>query len=326
MNEYMTIPADVRRMPLGKAMAAVDLVLDASHAVGASPLWCAKQQALYWVDIPSRQVHGWTLADQSQSSWQSTEALRCVAPTTSGSWIVGAQAHVLELTPQADGQLQANHLATTQLDAAGSAFNHGLCDQQGRFLLSTLPSDMTYGTHAGAVYSYQLDSDEAGGGQGQLKKLLNGLHTPSGMAQSPDGRTLYVADSHPAVKMVWAYDYNPETGTASHRRVFVDMHLIGGRPEGAAVDAEGCYWVCASDTGRIHRFTPDGELDRTYALPVKQPGNCFFGGPRLDTLFVTSLRPDGIDLGDQPHAGGLFALQPGVCGLPAPTFAPLSTQ
>jgi sugar lactone lactonase YvrE len=96
------------------------------------------------------------------------------------------------------------------------------------------------------------------------------------------------------------------------------MHAHPGRPDGAAVDADGCYWICANDAGLVHRFTPDGRLDRSLAVPVKKPAMCAFGGAGLDTLFVTSIRPGGVDLSDQPLAGGLFALRPGVCGLPEP--------
>ena len=140
------------------------------------------------------------------------------------------------------------------------------------------------------------------------------------MAFSPDGRTMYLSDSHPNVQTVWAFDYDTETGTPSNRRVFVDMHDYPGRPDGAAVDADGCYWICGNDAGLVHRFTPEGKLDRSLAVPVKKPAMCAFGGVNLDVLFVTSIRPSGVDLSDQPVAGGVFALNPGVRGLPEPKF------
>ena len=101
------------------------------------------------------------------------------------------------------------------------------------------------------------------------------------------------------------------------------MNHFLGRPDGAAVDAEGCYWICANDAGLIHRFTPDGRLDRSLAVPVKKPTMCAFGGSRLDTLFVTSIRP-GDDHDEQSLAGGVFALNPGVKGLPEPLFNDLT--
>ena len=92
--------------------------------------------------------------------------------------------------------------------------------------------------------------------------------------------------------------------------------------DGATVDADGCYWICGNDAGLVHRFTPEGRLDRSLAVPVKKPAMCAFGGTNLDTLFVTSIRPDGVDLFDQPLAGGVFALRPGVTGLAEPRFRP----
>jgi len=119
------------------------------------------------------------------------------------------------------------------------------------------------------------------------------------------------------VQTVWAFDYDTDTGTARNQRVFIDMKPLPGRPDGAAVDEDGGYWICGNDAGLVHRFTPDGRLDRSLAVPVKKPAMCAFGGSGFDTLFVTSIRPGG-DLSDQPLAGGVFALRPGVRGLDEP--------
>ncbi|NDP38434.1 MAG: SMP-30/gluconolactonase/LRE family protein [Rhodoferax sp.] len=296
-----------------------ELVLDARNAVGESPVWSPAEQALYWVDIPARTLNRWTLATQGLSTWQAPEMLACVAPMAGGHWIVGAESGIFELTPQADGQLGFERLATVSHASEGMRFNDGRCDRQGRFLAGTMLMDMASSQGEGCVYSYQSSSN----GAGQLVKLLDGFKTPNGMAFSPDGRTLYLSDSHPTVQLIWAFDYDPATGTPSNRRVFVDMTPLPGRPDGAAVDADGCYWICGNDAGLVHRFTPDGKLDQSLAVPVKKPAMCSFGGRNLDTLFVTSIRPQGVDLSDQPLAGGLFALHPGVCGLPEPMFSPV---
>ena len=170
--------------------------------------------------------------------------------------------------------------------------------------------DMAQALPAGALYGLEAN--------GELKAILSDLIVPNGLAFSPDGRTMYLSDSHPSVQRIWAFDYDTATGTPSNRRLFVDMNPLPGRPDGAAVDEDGCYWICGNDAGMIHRFTPAGKLDRSLELPVKKPAMCAFGGPGLDTLYVTSIRPDNIDLSDQPLAGGLFALRPGVRGLPEP--------
>ena len=97
---------------------------------------------------------------------------------------------------------------------------------------------------------------------------------------------------------------------------FVDMNAYPGRPDGAAVDAEGGYWICANDAGQIHRFLPDGRLDRSLPLPVSKPSMCAFGGPGLEHLFVTSIPPAApVDGFDAALDGAVLLLPPAGRGL-----------
>ena len=286
-----------------------ELVVDSRNATGESPVWRVAEQALYWVDIPARQLCRWQAATGEVRTWLAPEMLACIAPGDKPDrWVAGMESGVFELQPRVDGQLHSERLETVRHLEPGMRFNDGRCDRQGRFWAGTMVMDMGLASPAGALYRYDAHSG--------LKKILDGFITPNGLGFSPDGRTLYLSDSHPSVQMIWAFDYDTTTGTPSNRRPFVDMNPLPGRPDGAAVDEDGCYWICANDAGLIHRFTPEGRLDRSLAVPVKKPAMCAFGGAGLDTLFVTSIRPGGIDLSDQPLAGGLFALRPGVRGLP----------
>jgi sugar lactone lactonase YvrE len=294
---------------MSRNFAEAELVLDARNATGESPVWHVAEQALYWVDIPAQKLCRWTLATGQLTSWLAPEMLACIAPmATANAWIAGAESGIFRLMLEADGQLGFESLAPVSHALPGMRFNDGRCDRQGRFLAGTMLMNMAAGARVGCVYSYQNSSNMA--------KLLDGFITPNGMAFSPDGRTMYLSDSHSSVQSVWAFDYDLDTGTPSNRRLFIDMNPLPGRPDGAAVDADGCYWICGNDAGLVHRFTPGGKLDRSLAVPVKKPAMCAFGGAGLDTLFVTSIRPEGVDLTDQPLAGGVFALRPGVRGIP----------
>ena len=288
-----------------------ELILDARNATGESPVWSTTEQALYWVDIPAKRLHRWSPADGKEHSWQASQMLACIAQTGNGSWIAAMENGLFAITPHADGSLDSRLLASVTHALPGMRFNDGRCDRQGRFWAGTMVMDMAAGAPVGAMYRYNAGQAEP------LKAQLQGFIVPNGLAFSPDGNTLYLSDSHPDVQKVWAFDYDTDTGTPHNRRLFVDMSKHPGRPDGAAVDAEGCYWICGNDAGLIHRFTPQGKLDRSLAVPVKKPTMCAFGGADLDTLFVTSIRPAG-DLADQPLAGGVFALRPGVKGLPEP--------
>ncbi|MEE1920965.1 SMP-30/gluconolactonase/LRE family protein [Pseudomonas sp. 148P] len=286
-----------------------ELIVDARNATGESPVWHAGEQALYWADIPARQLHRWRAADGAHQVWQGDEMLACIARSGDG-WVAGMESGIFQVTATADGRLDSRLLSPVTHARDGMRFNDGRCDRQGRFWAGTMVMDMQQGVPAGALYRHD--------GEGRLHRQLDGMLVPNGLAFSPDGRLMYLSDSHPSVQTVWVFDYDTDTGTPRNQRVFVDMHDHPGRPDGAAIDQDGCYWICGNDAGLIHRFTPDGRLDRSLEVPVKKPAMCAFGGANLDTLFVTSIRPGGVDLSDQPLAGGVFALDPGTKGLEEP--------
>lgn len=290
------------------------LVLDARNAVGESPVWSAAEDALYWVDIPQRTFWSWQARTGITRQWTLPEMAGCVAPHSAGGWVAAMESGVFHVELQQDGSAHVRPLAKVNHPRPGMRFNDGRCDRQGRLRASTMLMDMAAGQAVGTLYGLQP--------QGRLQPLVDELMVGNGLAFSPDGRTMYLSDSHPLVQQVWAFDYDIETGMPSRRRLFVDMQPLPGRPDGAAVDEEGCYWICANDAGLVHRFTPQGRLDRSLPVPAMKPAMCAFGGSGLETLFVTSIRPAGIDLSDQPLAGGVFALRPGVRGLEEPAFRP----
>ncbi|PBJ01975.1 SMP-30/gluconolactonase/LRE family protein [Pseudomonas sp. ACN5] len=290
-----------------------ELIVDARNAVGESPVWVPEESALYWVDIPAGGLQRWSADTGQVATWKTPQMLACIAPHADGGWVAGMESGFFRLHPRNDGSLDSEPLAHVDHARADMRLNDGRCDRQGRFWAGSMVLNMGANAANGTLYRYST------GQRGPLDSRLSGFIVPNGLGFSPDGRTMYLSDSHPQIQQIWAFDYDTETGTPSNRRVFVDMNRHDGRPDGAAVDADGCYWICANDAGLIHRFTPDGRLDRSLAVPVKKPTMCAFGGPRLDTLFVTSIRP-GDDHDPQSLAGGVFALDPGVKGLPEPRF------
>ncbi|MGY2096963.1 SMP-30/gluconolactonase/LRE family protein [Pseudomonas simiae] len=286
-----------------------ELIVDARNAVGECPVWVPGENALYWVDIPKGGLQRWSAATGHVAAWTAPQMLACIARTDARNWVAGMETGFFQLTPHNDGSLDTTLLAAVEHPRQDMRLNDGRCDRQGRFWAGSMVLNMGLNAAEGTLYRYT--SGAAPHAQ------LDGFITLNGLAFSPDGRTMYASDSHPLVQQIWAFDYDIDTGTPSNRRVFVDMHKHLGRPDGAAVDADGCYWICANDAGLIHRFSPDGRLDRSLTVPVKKPTMCAFGGSRLDTLFVTSIRDDQSE---QSLSGGVFALNPGVVGLPEPTF------
>jgi sugar lactone lactonase YvrE len=297
-----------------------EVIADVRNATGESPVWSSQEQALYWVNIPARQLWRWEAATCEVRHWLAPQMIGCIAADARGGWIAGLESGIFHL--QLPLAAQDTHLRVEQQvpfmhSYEGMRANDGRCDRQGRFIVSTMLLAMPATPRAGAFYRYD--------GTGPAHPIVDDLCVPNGLAFSPDGKTMYQTDTHPTRRTIWAWDYDTDTGTPHSRRVFMDMHTKPGRPDGAAMDVDGGYWVCGNDAGLVHRFTPDGRLDRSLPVPCKKPSMCTFGGPNLDTLFVTSIRPGNIDLSDQPLAGGVFALRPGTCGVPEPQYLATST-
>lgn len=281
--------------------------------VGESPVWHAGERALYWTDIPNRTLWRWDPARSHADSWVLPEMAGCMAITPDGGWLLAMETGLFRVARLVPGQPTPPLQAVTKVAhaRAGMRFNDGRCDRQGRFWAGTMVMDMSLAATEGKLYRYDPIT-------GALDAMRESMITPNGLAFSPNGRTMYLSDSHPSRQVVWAFDYDIDTGTPSNQRVFIDMNNHPGRPDGAAVDVDGCYWICGNDAGQIHRFTPDGRLDRSVAVPVTKPAMCAFGGSQLDTLYVTSIRTS--DAGEDALSGAVFALRPGVQGLAEPAL------
>lgn len=290
------------------------LVADTRCAVGESPVWDQRDQRLYWVDIDAGAIHR-LQDDGAVRTWRLPEKVGSIAPHAGGGWLAAMQSTLRRVHLHEDGRCEDEVLAHVQHAASPMRFNDGRCDRQGRFWVGSMVEDTQAGNPAGRLYRYT-------GAGGLHFSGIDGLVVSNGLAFAPDGATMYLADTWRGSRLIWAFDYNTASGTPHNRRVFVDLNAHVGRPDGAAVDAEGCYWICAADAGCVLRFDPAGRLAGRIDVPVKKPTMAAFGGPRLDTLYITSIRPKNVDLADQPLAGGLFAARPGVSGLAEPAFDP----
>ncbi|WP_244817341.1 SMP-30/gluconolactonase/LRE family protein [Caballeronia sp. Lep1P3] len=279
-------------------------------AVGECPVWHAKDRALYFVDIPARRIVRCDVQAGTRTEWTLPEQVACFAFDSAGTLVAGMDTALYAVTLHDAGEARLGKLAAPPFDAPGMRFNDGRCDRQGRFWAGTMVQDMSLASAAGALYRYDA--------RGVLSApVVDGLVTQNGLAFSPDGRTMYLSDSHPTRRLVWAFDFDTETATPHDRRVLADLHHYAGRPDGAAVDADGCYWTCANDAGRLLRFTPQGKLDRAIELPASKPSMCAFGGDDLSMLYVTSIVPAS---NATEHDGCVFAVRPGVQGLPEPEY------
>lgn len=288
---------------------AARVVSTTRDTVGESPVWDAQAQVLFWVDIEGRRIHKLDWSSGRQQSWDTPERVGCIALAEGGGLVAAMESGVFSVRLQAAPAAAFTRLAAITHPMPHMRFNDGRCDASGRFWISTMCMDMSLAAPVGAWYC--LDE------RGLSPAHCEGLVTPNGLAFSPDARTMYVSDSHPSVQKVWAFAFDLAQGRIGTGREFLDMTHMPGRPDGAAVDSEGCYWICGNDAGLVHRFSPAGQLLSSVPVPVAKPSMCAFGGAQLDTLFVTSICPTGVPAG---LCGAVFAIDVDVCGRPEPRF------
>ena len=281
---------------------ALELVLDARCQLAESPVWCAQSNRLLFVDITGRRLFKFDPESQALETSAIEEDIGCVAPEKGGGFVAGLRSGIWILDEQGRKQ---RLLAGNPEDSKVSRFNDGRVDPSGRFLAGTVDE-----AKAGRASLYRCDKFG-------LVRLAGGLLTSNGLAFSPDGRTMYHSDTPRFV--VNRYDYDPTSGTATNRRVFVQLNPTAqdrGRPDGAAVDIEGCYWTALYEGARVQRYDPTGKLLAEFPVPVQGPTMPAFGGRGLKTLFVTTAR-DATGAG-----GGVYGTEVDVAGLPTPLFDP----
>lgn len=276
-----------------------------SNACGESPFWSPSDAAFFWVDIPAGRIHRWSPSDNLAVSWQLPEQIGCIARQRSGG-VLAACERALYSVSLASAEALVTPRASIQHPADHMRFNDGRCDRRGRLWVTSFMAN-TDKKPVGKLFCFSAE--------GLSQPLLDGFMTPNGMAFSPDNRTLYIADSHASVRKIWAVDFDLERGTLGQRRVFVDMSAYAARPDGAAIDTEGCYWVAGMDDGCIMRFTPQGKLDRIIRLPVRYPTMCSFGGEDMKSMFVTSLKRSNVAAADDPFGGSLMLINPYAQGI-----------
>lgn len=297
--------------PLVPAHAVIGAQRD---RVGESPVWHPALQCLSWVDIERQQIHRWAPTGNRQvHSWTLPQKVGCIATLADGRVLAAMQDRISVVTLHPDREATLQTLATIEHPMSPMRFNDGRCDPSGRLWVGT----MALGTQAGQASGGLYCLDE----RGLSGPHVTGLITPNGLGFSPDGGTLYLSDSHPSVQKIWAFDLDLASGALSGRRLFVDMAPLPGRPDGAAVDAEGVYWICANDAGLIHRFTPDGRQLPSVQVPFPKPSMCAFGGDDLKTLFVTSIVPPDATMDTADLNGALISLHPGNTGRAEPCFS-----
>ena len=277
-------------------------------SVGEGPVWDADMQALFWIDILGKHVHRFMPNTGAVRSWSVPDTIGSMAIAADGNAIVALAGgvHRLNLETGACTMLATSPDLNEMVQLAD-----GKVDRRGRFIVGS--SDRTMKDARGKLYA--LDP-----GASALREIDAGITLSNGPCWSPDDKTFYHADS--ILKLIFAYDYNIDSGTLSNKRSFASTEDLGGIPDGATVDSEGHVWSAICEGGKLVRFRPDGSIERIVEFPLKLPGSVMFGGPSLAQLYVPTLSPAFMGREADPFDGSTFMIEGlGVTGIEEPRFA-----
>ena len=297
--------------------------------LGESPFWHPTEQMLYWVDIPARKILRANVYMGTVEVWDMPSEPGCIAPAASGGLVIALR-HGVFRARDWGGALQ--RITTLPYDTARVRANDGKCDAVGRFWVGTL--DEPKARRAAELFSI----DCRGGRAPQVTRHAGDALTGNGLAWSPDGGTTYWADTTSHVVHGW--DFDLQANVLSGHRVFQQLPpkpagwqfdapaadgrpAYGGRPDGAAVDVEGNYFVAMFEGRRICQFAPDGRLLADFPVPAQCPTMPCFGGEDFKTLYVTTARHgrSAAELAVFPQSGCVFSARVEVPGLPVNFFA-----
>lgn len=273
-------------------VTTADLVVDSACLLGEGPTWDGHDRLLLWLDIDAQMLHLLD-ADGVHTSVALDARVTAVVPHAHGGLIAAADCAVAHLDEH--GRLGA---VIAPLPSAGDGVtNDGRCDPSGRLWVGTVDRS---GERRAGLFCVSPG--------GSVTTVRTDVGLSNGIDWSPDGRTAYYVDSFARCVQRLHLD---EAGLPVRSDVLVDVDAI---PDGLTVDADGCVWLALWDGGAVHRYRPDGRLDRVVNVPGGFVTSCAFADDT--TLYITTARIDLPEDGlrEHPHAGGLFAADVGVTG------------
>jgi sugar lactone lactonase YvrE len=279
-----------------------EVAFPAQCELAEGPVWDAARGLLRWVDILPGHVHALDPVTAAHTWFEAGDPVGTFGLTRDGGLVLALVDGFALAGP--DGQ-DLRRLGEFTVDRALVRFNDGKPDPWGSFWAGTMAWDET-GNPPGSLYRLAPD--------GTVTELFGEVGLSNGLDWSDDRRLFYYADSNSG--RVDLFDTDQDTGALGGRRTFVTVPEADGIPDGLTLDAEGCVWLAVWGSGELRRYTPDGRLDRVVRLPARQVTSAAFGGGDLGTLYITTAREGytEAELGEQPHAGDVFACVPGVTG------------
>jgi D-xylono/L-arabinono-1,4-lactonase len=274
-----------------------ELIADYECATGEGPIWHEAEEKLYWSDIPAGRMFRFDPASGKHEQFYDGPVVGGFTIQADGSLLLFGERG--SVTIWREGQMTP--VIAEIPEERETRFNDVIADPEGRVYCGTMPTE----DRPGRLYRLDLNGD--------LSTVIEGTGVSNGMGFTPDLSAMYHTDS--TKREITRYRYTRSTGELSDPELFVRTPEGEGVPDGMTVDAEGYVWSARWDGNALFRYSPDGELERTYPFPAKKVSSVVFAGNDYRDVYVTTAggqnKPEEGD-----GAGALFRLRPGFVGRP----------
>ena len=279
-----------------------ELIVDCKNEHGEGVFWNPSDGRIWWTDIQGRALWSFDPVTTQSTSIPMEDRVCCFAPRAAGGLIVAYSDRVVLFDPETK---QETLVTLFEPENPETRLNDGRTDRQGRLVVGGM--NEVSGKPDSSVISID--------GNLKVQTLIDQISCANSICFSPAGNTMFFAETQD--RKILAFDYEKGRGTLTNKRLHASFKQEPGLPDGSCVDAEGGVWNAEWEGHRVVRVAPNGTIDRVIDVPVWKPTCCAFGGPNLDTLFITSSRlmSDEATLKKEPSAGGLFAVKPGIRGV-----------
>ena len=280
------------------------LLYDTKALLGEGPIWDARTQTLYWIDILNKRVYA-----EGNILAQLDDFVGCIAPRANGGLILTTRFSFASLDVDS---ATLTVIASPENEPSTNRFNDGKCDPRRRFLAGSMDNGETEPT--GWLYSFDGKS---------ITKLLSNVTISNGMTWSPDHKTFYYIDT--PTRKVMAFDYDLESGAIANPRLAIDIPDQSiGWPDGMTSDTQGNLWIAMWGGAQVTKWDPNtGKLLEQIPVPAKNVSSAIFGGKNRNELYLTSARKglDDATLAEYPLTGGVFHIETNVEGMPTFEFS-----
>ena len=262
------------------------------NTLGEGAWWNETLQLLYWTDIIEGKLYTYDPYTKIETYKKFNGSLGCFAPCKNGNFLIGLNLSFYIYNPHLDTLTKFVDLLDEPKE---NRINDGTTDPYGRFWVGTMTSENYTKKQNGSLYCLNPN--------GQVTKFLDCIYTPNGLAFNKSGTKMYFSDTGKIVQTIWQFDYDLKTGNPINKKVFATTKDLKGRPDGATVDIDECYWMAGVEGSELVRFNENGEIINIFKLPVEKPTKPVFGNYNLNTIYLTSIGK-GYEDSEVPNLNG----------------------